>query len=573
MKIDNKCRFCGVEYKSIQSLCLHVRQKHGMESKEYYDKFFKTDTDGICEVCGKPTKFYRISQGGYFRFCSKQCSAKSELTKQRKKETNEKLNGGIGFASPRIREELKEKWKAEHGVEWYSQSDAWHNSVEEHALENYGVTSVNKCDWKIEKTKDGFREKYGVETNMQLPEFRIQTSATNIERYGDAIPSRTQQVKDKMAATNMETYGYKAPCQNPIIKESAVKKLAETWKRKQEEFYKKNFPEVVSFTSNTFTCHCNKCGNDYTIQKYLFRQRKERNIPTCLLCNPINKPYSAREKEIADYIKSVYTGMIIENDRSVLGRQELDIYIPDKKIAFEFDGVYWHNELYKAPDYHLKKTNDCESAGIHLIHVFEDEWVYRCDIVKSRIRSLLELNERLGARRCEIRDVSDVDARVFLNDNHIQGYCASKYRYGLYYNDELVALMTFGKSRFADETELLRYCSRTGLNVIGGADRLFRHFMKENPDIKEVITYADRRWSTKSDNMYTHMGFDFVSTTRNNYYYVIDDIRHNRIEFQKHKLVAAGFDPNKSEHDIMFDRDIFRVYDSGNIKFRFKRTP
>lgn len=64
MKIDNKCRFCGVEYKSIQSLGLHVRQKHGMESKEYYDKFFKTDTEGICEVCGKPTKFYRISQGG-----------------------------------------------------------------------------------------------------------------------------------------------------------------------------------------------------------------------------------------------------------------------------------------------------------------------------------------------------------------------------------------------------------------------------------------------------------------------------------------------------------------------------
>ncbi len=88
-----------------------------------------------------------------------------------------------------------------------------------------------------------------------------------------------------------------------------------------------------------------------------------------------------------------------------------------------------------------------------------------------------------------------MESKIFLDENHIQGNCISKYRYGLYYNNELISLMTFGKSRFKDEFELLRFCNKLGYNVVGGASKLFFHFLKDHEEIKEVISYADRRWS------------------------------------------------------------------------------
>ena len=288
----------------------------------------------------------------------------------------------------------------------------------------------------------------------------------------------------------------------------------------------------------------------------------------CINCVPLLDLQSAKEKEINKFIKSIYTGDIIENDRTILNGKELDIYLPEKKLAFEFDGLYWHSELYKDKDYHLNKTEICKENDIQLIHIFEDEWLYKQDIVKSRIRGLLGLNERIFARKCEIKEVSYKDSEQFLNDNHIQGNCMSSYRYGLYYNNKLVSLMTFGKSRFANEYELLRFCNKLNINVIGGASKLFKHFLSDHSEIIEIISFADRRWSI--GNLYEKLGFKYSKTTPPSYFYIIDNIRYNRIDFQKHKLVKEGYDPNLSEHEIMLSRNIYRIYDCGNLKYVYK---
>ena len=162
------------------------------------------------------------------------------------------------------------------------------------------------------------------------------------------------------------------------------------------------------------------------------------------------------------------------------------------------------------------------------------------------------------------------ESNDFLENNHIQGACSSKWRYGLYFEGTPVAVMTFGRNRFGEGIELLRFCTAKHLTVIGGASKLFKHFVDAHPEIKQIVSFADRRWSGK-DAFYPKLGFTLDGVTRPSYYYIINNMRHNRMEFTKKKLVDAGFDPNMSEHEIMLSRKIYRIYDCGNYRYVWKR--
>jgi len=302
-----------------------------------------------------------------------------------------------------------------------------------------------------------------------------------------------------------------------------------------------------------------------------FEQRcdSHRNGNGCAKCS--NNGVSNNEKEVTNFIKSLNIDMI-ENNKSILNGKELDIYIPSKKIAVEFNGLYWHSEEYLNNDYHLNKTNECEQLGIQLVHIFEDEWVHKQDIVKSRIRNILGMtNYKIYGRKTEIKEVSSKETKIFLNKNHLQGNVNSKIKLGLYYNDELVSIMTFGKLRkimghnsSEGLYELVRFCNKLNTNVIGGADKLLKHFIKTYKPI-EIISYADRRWSL--GDLYEKLGFKFIYDTIPNYYYILNKKREYRFKFRKDILVKQGFDENESEHSIMLTRGIYRIYDSGNKRY------
>lgn len=214
----------------------------------------------------------------------------------------------------------------------------------------------------------------------------------------------------------------------------------------------------------TFTC--NKCHTTNTfVCSLLDRYARLNDYKICHVCN--SKYSSKPEQEITEYIKSMYTGLVVSRDRTLLNGLELDIVVPDKKLAIEFDGLHWYNENVVQWNLHVNKTNLCEECGYQLIHVFEDEWHNKKEIVKSRISGLLGKNDRIFARKCKVKQIDSKTTVDFLNACHIQGACSSKYHYGLYYDDELVSVMTFGKSRFAkDEFELLRFCNRLYTNVV-----------------------------------------------------------------------------------------------------------
>lgn len=225
---------------------------------------------------------------------------------------------------------------------------------------------------------------------------------------------------------------------------------------------------------------------------------------------------------------------IMVGSRLVIPPRELDIYLPGKKLAIEFDGLFWHSDandiITKA--YHVGKTEACDEKGIRLIHVFEDEWIEKRRIVESRLKNLLGVYDKtVFARKCEIKDVTLREAELFQNSSHIQGTVRSKARLGLYFENELIALMTFGKCRFdkKHEWEMLRFCCKLGYHIPGAAGKLLKHFEKTYRP-KSLVSYADRRWST--GNLYKALGFMFVRNSSPNYWYVSNTMkRYSRIEF------------------------------------------
>jgi hypothetical protein len=492
-----QCQICGQEFMKYDCVSRHVKIKHGIDYKEYYDKYFKSDDEGKCLECGKDTGFHGIKDG-YNRYCSRNCACKHivslESTKQARKKT------------------CLQKYNAEQYIISY---DFKNKSIDTN-LTKYGIKNGGGSKEAIERIKETKLSLYGS------------------ENYNNGEKRETETLlKFRQLVTDCK---------------------------------------LLSYSHKIFKCKCKVCSNIFEIHYELLTARLfDFHTPICTICNPIDKHSSFTEKNIVEFLNK--NNLIVkENDRTVLHGHELDIYLPDKKLAFEYDGLYWHSELYKDKNYHLSKTEECEKQGIQLIHIFEDEWLYKRDIVKSRINGLLGLNDRIFARKCQVREVPYKESEKFLDMCHIQGNCMSTYRYGLYYNDELVSLMTFGKSRFnKNEFELLRYCNKLNVNVIGGASRLFEHFLKDHGEIQEVISFADRRWSV--GNLYEKLDFTLVGQTEPAYYYVIDGIRHNRIEFQKHKLIAEGFSPDMTEHEIMLSRKIYRIYDCGNLKYRFTRLP
>ena len=325
------------------------------------------------------------------------------------------------------------------------------------------------------------------------------------------------------------------------------------------------------FNAEPLVIKCKKCGHEseWIVNNGMASRLNE--IPMCKHCE-----YRANweETEFYEYISSIYDGEIIhgKGSRKIIPPYELDIYLPDLKLAFEYDGVYWHNDLIKeGRNYHLRKTEKCAESGIRLVHVFSSDWILNKNITKSRIKNLLGIYDRkIFARKCHVETVSNTLSREFQRANHLQGPINAKVNLGLFFNNELVALMTFGKCRFdkKHEWEMLRFCCKLGYHIPGAAGKLLKHFEKIYKP-KSLVSYADRRWS--QGELYNALGFEFVKNSPPNYWYfkTRTNILLSRINFQKHKLanVLDNYDPLKSEAKNMKANGYFRIFDCGNMVF------
>lgn len=312
---------------------------------------------------------------------------------------------------------------------------------------------------------------------------------------------------------------------------------------------------------------CETIGREFGVNKKLIRSRL-----VDLGITLRDGYYSSVEDEIIEWLSSLGIINIIKGDKSVLEGKELDIYIPDYNLAIEYNGLYWHSELRgRDKNYHLNKTLECEKHGINLLHIFEDEWVNKQEIVKNIIRMKLGIvKHKIGARKCIIKEIESKDTQNFLEENHIQGYIPSKVNLGLYYQNSLISVLTFRKSRFNKQYdwEITRYVNKSGYSIMGGFSKLLKHFTENYPG--SIITYSDKRLF--DGQVYESNGFIRLKSSSPNYYYTKGLDRQSRQQFQKHKLQEKLeiFDSEFTEVENMRANGWDRIWDCGNSIFRLE---
>lgn len=491
-----------------------------------------------CSGCQGHVEFSGRFDRGYNDFCSLECAnTKGDLLDRIKKTNQEKF-----------------------GVDYYTQHSDFVEKQKKTKKERYGDENYNNHD-KMLNTK---KMLYG-DSNYNN---QNKIKKTSLERYGVVSPSKSTLVKEKIKKTNLDRYGFNSPTQNPQIKD----KLYESILINIKDRFKNNEFIGYDFKTGIYTLKCDRCDSEYVIPTGLYNERNRLGYICCTECNPIGLGKTSNgEIEISDYLRGVGVENIILNNRDII-KQELDIFLPDYNLAIEYNGLYWHSEIYKNEKYHLDKTIKCNENGIELIHIFEDEWLFNRPIVESILKNRLGLvKNKIHARKCDVKLVDNKMSIDFLNNNHIQGgNCKNSIRLGLFYNDELVSLMTFSKPRLAlggkGEWELVRFCNKINTIVSGSASKLFNFFIK-NYKPTTIVTYSDIR--IFSGGLYDKLGFKEIHKSKPNYWYVIENKRYHRFNYRKSNLIKQGFDPDKTEKQIMFERKYYRIYDCGNVRWEY----
>jgi len=484
--------------------------------------------------CKKPLKFFKYNKGFYKTCGDPECKSKT-------------------FKAAAI--------KANTNRDWVSTV----KKMQATNLKRIGtVSNLSKDSASRKYATYKLKEKYGVDSPLKNKIILNKRNNTTLKRFNTLNMLSLEKVKH----TIREKYDVEHPMHNDAIKEKSRINSAITKNKILYDRLKLMNLSIIQQNSNVFTLKCNTCNSKLT---NIFKQTIHRsflaNESLCYKCNPVNRFRSKQENEISNYIKTIYKNEVQLN-RKYLNGIEVDIIIPELKIGFEFNGLYWHSDIYKDRSYHLDKLRKINKLGYNLINIWEDDWYYKKDIIKSIIKSKLNLLEtRIYARKCTIKEVDSKTSRNFLDTNHLQGNINAKYKIGLYYDNTLVSLMTFGTRN--NNLELLRFANKLDTTVIGGASKLFKYFLKTYKSNKSIISYANRDHS--NGNLYRQLGFNLIGETKPGYWWTDKKNKFNRINFQKHKLIKEGYDPSMSEDEIMYSRKFFKVYNTGNLKYEYKQ--
>lgn len=332
--------------------------------------------------------------------------------------------------------------------------------------------------------------------------------------------------------------------------------------------------EPIGINDGTFHV---KCTKNHEFELWLRNGRLYKDLtkscPQCYI-STISKP----EYEIKDWLESNGIEVIQQHKISKYknGVKTIDLYLPKFNIGIEFDGIKWHsfgksdhsmfnNYLEEDKNIHLNKTKICEDLGIQLLHIFSNEWEEKQDIWKSVILTKCNISDKIYARKCKILSITDKDYKNFVENNHLQGYAKASTKLGLIFENELVAIASFSTNRFSGkgDFELIRFASRLNFTIIGGFSRLMKRFRTEHTG--SIVSYANKRWSI--GNVYKKNGFELLNESSPNYWYLDEKMNfHSRLEFQRHKLNDLS---DRSESEIMFDRGYRRIWDCGNLVYKY----
>lgn len=416
-------------------------------------------------------------------------------------------------------------------------------------LDKYGTDNVSKSDKVKEKIKEVNQEKYGANSFTATKEGKNKILATKEERYGSSKYNNIEKNREtklfrygdpyfsnrkKYVETMNKNYGVSNSFQLKKTLNANLENLILT-KNYNSDFLKyiSDRDASIEFLKDKNYSYFDLAkifnARYYIIQNWVKRLNLEEYIDYKF------KGKSHYEDDITNFIhKDLNIDNVVLNSK-ILNGQEVDIYLPDYKLGIEFNGTYWHSDLFKDKLYHFNKSILAEQLGIRLVHIYQYEW--EDPEMQRKIKQLLRIacgkvKSRIYARKCDVRKIENKEARPFNEFTHLQGHRNAKVTYGLFYNDNLVQLMSFSKLRYnkneikgENNWEIIRGCPGSNNIVIGGVSKLFSHFIRDyNPD--NVFSYCDfNKFNGKS---YEELGMKFIGYTSYDLKYIIGGKVYNR---------------------------------------------
>jgi len=399
---------------------------------------------------------------------------------------------------------LRERFKKK-GVAWYCVPCQKKNAAAFAKIREARLTPEERSA-KSRKGIETFKQKTGLNNPMDLPGVReAQLAATT-----------TKEFRERCTERNLELY------ENPEYRANTGRKSAEYWAANPEARHVRmkmmqDLAKVPEFTSKG-------------------------------------------ELSLLSFVQSYYP----EAAKGYVDGKELDIFIPSIKLAIEYNGAYWHQEKYSPKNKHLEKTLAAEAEGIRVIQVFDFEWKHRNHQVQDLLKSAMGVNTKIYARKCVIKEVETNEAEGFLRVNHIQGAVRPRsmpVRIGLFFEDKLVALATFGKHhRGTGQWVLNRFCCEHGVTVVGGLSRICKSALKKIGE--DIISWADRRLS--QGRGYVAAGWIEDEVLGPDYFY-FDGKEPIAKQARMKSKVGTPDGITESQHAEL--DGLMKVYDCGKIRF------
>jgi len=405
---------------------------------------------------------------------------------------------------------------------------------EKTCLTLYGETNVSKIENVKSKRKKTMTERFGVEHALQSKELKEKSHQTNLNNHNGKYSSTIDEIKEKSINTSIERYGEKYPNQTDEIKKKISKNLKKVLKLKTLDKYKKINIIETGETDYTFLCDCSE-NHEFKINKHLLYNRMKLGTKLCTICNSVDSQISGRQLMIFDAVKEIYSKEIILNDRKTIYPKHLDLYLPDLKIAIEFNGTYWHSEVYRDENYHKNKYLICKSKGIRLFQIWEYDWLHKQDIIKSLLQELIL--RKLKIKKYKIKILPNDTSIEFFKLNSLKIPVTVKKSFGFFENNELLSVMS------ATEDNEIFYCNKIFKNI-DSFDILLQKFTKNN-----ILHY-------KINNSYDN------SSILNDKF--ILDYQINPIR------ICVDFSKNKTTDFVENNNNLGFLYDAGETVYSIK---
>lgn len=448
--------------------------------------------------CNKRVKF-KNSTLGYLKYCSNKCIS----------------------SDPNIKKIKEEKSLEKFGTKSPAQSNFIKEKIIKTNQEKWGGNSPMSSKEIQRKSKKTLNKNWGVDNpakSKEILEKRVESFKKNIDQY-----------KDSYKKTSIEKYGVNHPWKDKEIHKKSVISSRELRLSTTIISISKMLPvnyEIIDICPKTkeASLKCN-LNHNFKLSRSFIYGRFKNNSEICTICNPINSQKSGSEILLNKFIKDHYLGKVIENDRNIIKPFEVDIYLPELKLAIEYNGLWWHSSEYREYDYHLNKQKIAADSNIKLVTIWEDDWVNKVDIVKSYILNKLgKTVDKIWARKCGIFEISKNESNMFLDKNHFYGGSNSSIRISLKLNEEIVSLMVFKKNRKGWILE--RFCNKNNTLVIGSFSKILKYFINRH-DPNFIISYSDDMMS--DGYIYSKFGFLLDSEITPTYTLLVEKQRIHRL--------------------------------------------